>query len=183
MKKYLGEIALVLVLAMIFLVPMSVALRAERYQKAEREKISVIEAAEQKQEQEALKAINAIMHNYPTRSETMAENEIPKIARGTTGQAKVTGQYCSVLPSEWGLYNDTGGEWHGLPGVPESGWLLLEDGTVTVPVDAPAGLYSGYVWTERECPEEEDQFVAYNYEFEVVCFELEVGLVYNPASP
>lgn len=100
-----------------------------------------------------------------------------KIARGTTGQADYLGQGCDDPPHAIPMiYNGSETYYHGGPEVPGE-WYLSPAGTVTVPVDAPTGIYGASYGRSEYCEyngEPDMGNVIDYYEFEVVCMSITI---------
>lgn len=192
-----------LVFAMLFLGPLGYVGYREYDEKKAGAELSQSKKEGSEQKRLAEKAIAGLKNEYPQRSEIMAE-EIPKIVRGTTGQAKFVGHPWGCDPaavpelSEGGCWfvhihsGGTGGNTSGSNcpdqfGLGAEGWVVTDSGVVTVPADAGAGTYytefwksCDYEWDPIGHPGEFDQgALAYRYEFEVVCMKVTITAVRN----
>lgn len=121
----------------------------------------------------------------------MAENEIPKIARGTTGQAKLEDlpydnplcepDFMAPMPGSWQIAGpDTSGGYGPADdgGDYTNGWDITVGGAVTVPLNALPGRYVARITDSESCGYDEEgeanMLPSYFYEFEVVCMKVTI---------
>lgn len=111
-------------------------------------------------------------------------NKIPRTETGAASPHPSVPTQCIPYGgiNEWALYNsaDPGNpiaEWWNGIGY-KNGWECVVPGTITVPVNAAPGTYSGYISvdTYSSCegePPEADHVLYYNFQFEVPCVEVD----------
>lgn len=185
--RHVGIVVLLFVLIMLPLAGMVVKQRMDEAAKAEAARVAELQK----------KTVAAMMVNLPQRTAAQAAQQrkkvgkkMVKIIRGTTGQADIWSGVSSnpncpggylLNEGDWKIFVSTPGDYTAsYDGYLESydgqpGWLLTQDGSITVPVDATPGIYrADYCAGVGMCDVEIDGHETYYYEFEVVCMKVKI---------
>lgn len=135
-----------------------------------------------KKQEETLgkKAIADAMVNLPQNiliRKQQTKKKMVKINRGTTGQADSAGQGTDVFgPDDWVIFVKgdiylTASTEYG-----KNGWEVSSSGSVTVPLTAAPNEYFVKYGTSDSPPDEPAMTVTNNFEFEVICVDLDASV-------